>query len=797
MKFFAKAATSLEFDKIKDMLAEGALTEGAKYIAARLEPSSDIDEVLRRQRRTTDAVRMSQLKGMPSFGQAKDIRTAAERAGKGAMLSTRELLDVAALLTVTRSLYDYCRSGASFDNSLDEIFMRLTPNKDLEVAINRAILAEDLIADEASPLLSEIRRKIRSVSARVKDILQGYVSGGTKSKYLQENIITTRAGRYVVPVKAEYRNEVKGLIHDTSSTGATLFVEPMSVVEANNELRELESREAREIERILFAFSAKVAENEHALSLNYMNITELAFIFSCAALSARMNASAPRITDKREIILKNARHPLLDRDKVVPITVKLGVEAGYNMLVITGPNTGGKTVALKTLGLFSMMAQAGLHTPADEAVICPFDEIYADIGDEQSIEQSLSTFSAHMVGIVSIIDSMTKNSLVLFDELGAGTDPVEGAALAMAVLEEVRIVGALCAATTHYAELKAYAIETDNVQNAACEFDVNTLKPTYRLIIGAPGKSNAFAISTKLGLPADIVKRAENFVDTGSRNFEDVIAKLEATRIELEEKLAEAKSSELAFRQYKQKIEGELKKKLEDAEKESAKLKTEAKKLLDGAKATSNYVFEELDALKKQKDAENFAERLSKAKRDVRASVRDMDSSVDPVKADDDEDYVLPRELKKGDAVRHRNLGMNGMLLDDPDKNGNCTVKMGSIKTKANIKDLKLLGESVEQDDKKARDKERAAYRLNVSRSFKPELDLRGMTGEDAWFSVDKYLDDAKIASVNQVTLIHGKGTGALRASIWNQLRRDGRVAEFRAGAWGEGDYGVTVVTLK
>lgn len=796
MKFFIKAASALEFDKIRDALAECAPTEGAKHMAMRLEPSSDIDEILRRQQHTTDAVRMTQLKGMPSFGQAKDIRASAERASKGAMLSTRELLDVAALLTVTRSLYDYCTAGASFENSLDEIFMSLTPNKNLEASINRAILAEDLIADEASPLLSEIRRKIRQVSSRVKEILQSYVSGGARSKYLQENIITTRAGRYVVPVKAEYRNEVKGLIHDTSSTGATLFIEPMSVVEANNELRELESREAREIERILFALSARVAENEHALSLNYINITELAFIFSCAALAGHMNASAPRITDKREVLLKNARHPLLDRDKVVPITIKLGEDVGYSMLVITGPNTGGKTVALKTLGLFSMMAQAGLHTPADEAVICPFDEIYADIGDEQSIEQSLSTFSAHMVGIVSIIEGMTKDSLILFDELGAGTDPVEGAALAMAVLEEVRLVGALCAATTHYAELKAYAIETDNVQNAACEFDMNTLKPTYRLIIGAPGKSNAFAISTKLGLPNDIVKRAEAFVDTGSRNFEDVIAKLEATRIELEGKLSEAKRSELEFQKYRQNAEAELKKKLESAERESAKLRSEAKKLLDGAKATSNYVFEELDALKKQKDAENFAERLSKAKRDVKSSIRETDASVDPIREDDEEDYVLPRELQKGDAVRHRNLGMNGILLDAPDKNGSCTVKLGSLKLKANVKELKLLGETAEEE-KKARDKDRSSYRLNISRSFKAELDLRGMTGEDAWFVVDKYLDDAKIASVNQVTLIHGKGTGALRASIWNQLRRDGRVAEFRAGAWGEGDYGVTVVTLK
>ncbi|MBR4000353.1 MAG: Smr/MutS family protein, partial [Clostridia bacterium] len=491
---------------------------------------------------------------------------------------------------------------------------------------------------------------------------------------------------------------------------------------------------------------------------------------------------------------RRARHPLLDKAKVVPITVSLG--GTYKMLVITGPNTGGKTVTLKTLGLFALMAQSGLHIPADDtSVIGVFDEVFSDIGDEQSIEQSLSTFSSHMKGIVKIMEQMTENSLVLFDELGAGTDPVEGAALAMSILEETRLGGVLCAATTHYAELKAYALETEGVVNAACEFDVNTLRPTYKLVVGTPGKSNAFAISEKLGLMPGIVKRAEHFVDTGSRNFEAVIEKLEATRAELEAERASAEKARREFEEYRTKSEAELKKRLAGAEKEADNMRKKAQELLDGARATSDYVIRQLEEVKKAQDSEKFGDKLASAKKDLRAKVRDYDDKMNPIlAADNDEDYVLPRPLKRGYAVIHRNLGTRGILQDDPDKNGNTNVLMGAVKMRVNVKDLRLLEGA--EEIKKAEKKQQASVKTSVTRSFKLECDVRGMTGEEAWFVVDTYIDSAIVAHVHSATIIHGKGTGALRTALWNRFKSDKRVKSFRAGAYGEGDYGVTVLEL-
>jgi len=787
-----KAIYILEFHKIREMLAECAHTEGAKELAMKLVPSSDIVKVQKMQQRTTDAKKLVGIKGQPSFGNIKDIRPSVERAEKDAMLSMRELLDCAAVLRCARTLTDYRQGERTPETSLDEIFDRLIPNRLLEEKITRSIVAEDFMADEASPELSDIRRKIRQVNSKIKDTLQQYVSGS--SKYLQENIVTSRGGRYVIPVKAEYRNEVKGLIHDTSQSGATIFIEPMAVVEANNELRTLESREAHEIERILRDLSAGVAVSGQAMVLNYLNINEMAFLFACADLSYRMDASPAKISQKQEITLFKARHPLLDKNKVVPITVALG--EGQQMLVITGPNTGGKTVTLKTIGLFTMMTQAGLHIPAeDTSRIGIFDEIFSDIGDEQSIEQSLSTFSSHMKGIVPIIENMTGRSLVLFDELGAGTDPVEGAALAMSILEEVRQSGALCAATTHYAELKSYALETEGVCNASCEFDVSTLRPTYRLIIGTPGKSNAFAISEKLGLPETIVKRAENFVDTGSRNFEGVIEKLEATRHELETEKNEVSRLKREFAEYKAKAEKELAEKVGKAEKEAEKIRQKAQETLDGARITSQYVFDQLETLKKEKDAADLAEKLAAARKDVRKRVRDYDDRMNPgMEPEEEEEYIPPRPYQKGDAVLHRNIGTKGVLLDDPDKNGNVTIRMGAVKTRANVADLRLLDEEELKQEKK---KNGGGVKTSVSRSFKTECDVRGMTGEEAWFVVDKYLDEAKVVNMKSVMIIHGKGTGALRNALWKQFKSDTRVSSFRAGQYGEGDYGVTVVELK
>lgn len=796
MRNTERSIKTLEFDKILTILADLTQTDGGKLLALNLIPSSDPETVLKRQRKTTDAKRLAGLKGLPSFGRVKDISESVERARKDAILSTRELLDVAAVLKTTRILLDYIRGDRLFETVLDEIFERLIPNRPLEEKITRAIPAEDMIADEASPALSDIRRKKRQVSSKIRDLLQKYTSGNEYSKILQENIVTTRSGRYVIPVKSEYKNEVKGLIHDTSASGATLFIEPMAVVEANNELRTLESQEAHEIERILLELSVHVADISDALRLNYLNITELSFIFACADLSYKMNACKPDVSTNRTISLRKARHPLLDQKKVVPVNIEIG--NGYRMLVITGPNTGGKTVALKTIGLFAMMAQSGLHIPAEEpSSVCIFDEILSDIGDEQSIEQSLSTFSSHMVGIVSIMDRLTDKSLVLFDELGAGTDPIEGAALAMSILEEVLRVGAMCAATTHYAELKAFALETNGVKNASCEFDIATLKPTYKLIIGTPGKSNAFAISEKLGLQENIVRRAQELVNSENKSFESVIEKLESSRMSMEKEHEIASNLRAELERYKRETENELRKRLAESEKEAESIKQKAQQMITGAKATSEFIFNQLDEIKRQKDSEKFSESLSEAKRTIKARMREYDDKYNTVEIPEDE-YVLPRDLVKGDEVIMRNINKNGILLDNPDKNGNVTVQAGIVKTKTNISNLKLINyDRVTVSDSEKEQQAVNAYRVKVSKDFRPEIDVRGMTGDDAWFMVDRYLDEANIASIKSVTIIHGKGTGALRAALWTQFKKDPRVKLHRAGQFGEGDYGVTVVDLK
>lgn len=781
---------TLEFDKIRELLARHAATDGAKAAARGLEPSDDIDEVRLCQRRTADAKLLAGQKGNPSFSSVKDVSAACERADKGATLTTRELLDCAAVLSCTRSLIDYYKSNKITETSLDEIFERLIPEKEIELRITRSIVAEDMISDDASPALAEIRHSIRKTNSKIADLMQKYTQGGNYSKYLQENIVTTRGGRFVIPVKSEYRSAVPGLVHDTSASGATLFIEPMSVVQANNDLRELQSKEEYEIERILHELSGLVSSVSGVILLNYSNITYLAFVFACSELAYEMKAVEPTVSEKGAVKLERCRHPLIG-EKAVPVTIELG--GAWSMLVITGPNTGGKTVSLKTLGLFCMMAQAGLQLPCSSASVRVFDDIYSDIGDEQSIEQSLSTFSSHMVGIVDILKCMTDRSLVLFDELGSGTDPVEGAALAMSILEEVLSRGALCAATTHYAELKAFAIERDGVCNACCEFDIETLKPTYKLIIGAPGKSNAFAISERLGLPHSIVERAGGYVDNTSRSFENVIEKLEAERLKLQNERDEAERLRREYESFKEKSEAELREKLAGAEEEARRAREKARSIVDSARATSDFILKQLDDAKKAQDKKNFGEVLQNSKKNIRNEVKSyMDKNREEP---EDDGYVLPRPLKKGDDVEHRTLGTRGTLLEDPDKKGNVTVQMGILKTKFNVSQLKLL-DSVSVGTKGKTGSEKA-YRAAVSRSFKPELDVRGMLGEDACYTVDKYIDEAIVAHVYSVTVIHGKGTGALRNAIWAFLKGDKRIESFRAGQYGEGDYGVTVIDIK
>lgn len=781
---------TLELDKIRELLARHAATDGAKAAARELEPSDDIDEVRLRQRRTADAKLLAGQKGNPSFSSVKDVSAACERADKGATLTTRELLDCAAVLSCTRSLIDYYKSNKITETSLDEIFERLIPEKEIELRITRSIVAEDMISDDASPALAEIRHSIRKTNSKIADLMQKYTQGGNYSKYLQENIVTTRGGRFVIPVKSEYRSAVPGLVHDTSASGATLFIEPMSVVQANNDLRELQSKEEYEIERILHELSGLVSSVSGVILLNYSNITYLAFVFACSELAYEMKAVEPTVSEKGAVKLERCRHPLIG-EKAVPVTIDLG--GAWSMLVITGPNTGGKTVSLKTLGLFCMMAQAGLQLPCSSASVRVFDDIYSDIGDEQSIEQSLSTFSSHMVGIVDILKCMTSRSLVLFDELGSGTDPVEGAALAMSILEEVLSRGALCAATTHYAELKAFAIERDGVCNACCEFDIETLKPTYKLIIGAPGKSNAFAISERLGLPHSIVKRAGGYVDNTSRSFENVIEKLEAERLKLQNERDEAERLRREYESFKEKSEAELREKLAGAEEEARRAREKARSIVDSARATGDFILKQLDDAKKAQDKKNFGEVLQNSKKNIRNEVKSyMDKNREEP---EDDGYVLPRPLRKGDDVEHRTLGTRGTLLEDPDKKGNVTVQMGILKTKFNVSQLKLL-DSVSVGTKEKTGSEKA-YRAAVSRSFKPELDVRGMLGEDACYTVDKYIDEAIVAHVYSVTVIHGKGTGALRSAIWAFLKGDKRIESFRAGQYGEGDYGVTVIDIK
>ena len=796
MSFSEKTIRTLEFDKICAMLEEHASTEGAKVMARNLRPSDDTYTVLRRLRRTTDARRLADAKGAPSFGRIRDISSACERAEKGAILSPRELLDCAGVLRTARILQDYHTGNHPFDTVLDEIFDRLITDRKLEDRITRAIPAEDMIADEASPLLADIRRKIRNENARIKETLQKMISGN--SRYLQENIVTMRGGRYVIPVKAECKAEVKGLIHDTSATGATIFIEPMAVVDANNEIRILHTKEEREIERILSELSAAVGGVSDALWLDYKNINELAFIFACGELSASMRGIAPMISGDRAVNLIGARHPLIDKEKVVPITLSLGDT--FDTLVITGPNTGGKTVSLKTIGLFALMVQSGLHIPCEEgSCICTYDTILVDLGDEQSIEQSLSTFSSHMVNIVTIMEQVGGKSLVLFDELGGGTDPVEGAALAVAIIESVREAGACCVATTHYAELKAYALDTPGVCNASCEFDVETLKPTYKLVIGAPGKSNAFAISEKLGLSPAIIERAKERVSSDNKSFESVIEQLENSRVQMEKEREEAKRLREEYERFKAEAEKKLRQKLESAEKEAEAARKKAAAMVQSAKASCDFIYEQMDKMKKAQEAAKAAAELEAARRAVRDHLRTTGDLFDPIEVQEEDDgYVLPRPLKKGDKVKIVTIHKEGIVTEDP-KGNLVAVQAGVVRTKARLEDLRLIEEDERGQKKKPAQKSAIKSSVTVERSnqFKSEIDLRGMTGDEAWLAVDKYLDDAIMYNMQSVHLIHGKGTGALKNALWQFLRGDKRIASFRIGRYGEGDGGVTVVELK
>ncbi len=792
MLYTQKSLSMLEYDKVIAMLAECALTEGARDMALRLVPVSAEKQVVKKQRITADARRLADAKGYPAFGGVKNLSEILGRAKRGALLQPRELLEVADLLRVSRGLADYIKTDKPFETALDETFSLLTANRPLEDRITRTVIGEDMIADEASPELSDIRRKIRSANDRIKESLQKFISG-SYGKLLQENIVTMRNDRYVVPVKIEHKNEIKGLVHDTSASGQTVFIEPVSVVDANNELKILKNKEEREIERILYELSALCAANADLLSSDYYLVTEIAFAFTCASLAERMKANAVTHAYDKKLNLRRAVHPLLDPKTAVPISVRIGED--FDTLVITGPNTGGKTVTLKTIGLLALMYQSGLQIPASpNSTMCVFDEILADIGDEQSIEQSLSTFSAHMVNIVEILKHTSDRSLVLLDELGAGTDPIEGAALAVSILEEIRRAGALAAATTHYAELKAYAIDTEGVTNASCEFDVETLRPTYKLIVGTPGKSNAFAISERLGLPRAIVENANELISGDSKRFENIIEKLEADRIAMERAREEAERLKAEYETFKVKAEAEIEKHRKEAEKEKDRAQSQAKRMIQSARESSEYVLKEISDLKKKKAEEIKKEELDKARQSIRAELRRNSGEYDPIEDLTDKEYVLPRELVKGDNVLIMSIGQTGTVMTTPDKNGMVRVQAGRIVTRTEVTNLKLL-ENRSAIEKKNKDK--SAYRNTVVKTFSPELDIRGMYGDDACFMLDKYIDDAALAGIHTVRIIHGKGTGALKAAVWQYLKGDKRIASFRLGVFGEGDGGVTIVEVK
>lgn len=799
MLFTSKTLATLEFDKIIEMLVDCAATDGAKNRARTLTPSADYDTVALRQEKTDDAKRLINAKGYPPFVAGENVVPAAERAYKGAVLSTRELLDIAALLRSSRALLDYIGTDMPFETSLDEIFKRMLPNRELEEKISRSIISEELIADEASPALADIRRKIKATNNKIKDTLQSYI-GGVRLKYLQENLVTMRNGRYVVPVKSEYKNEMKGLVHDTSSSGATLFIEPMAVVDANNELKSLVSAEEHEIERILSSLSAECAEFSSALSMNYHNITELSFYFACATLAMRMRAERPTVSKKHCIDLKQARHPLIPREKVVPIDVSVGKD--FKALVITGPNTGGKTVTLKTVGLLTLMAQSGLQIPAlASSVVGVFEEVLVDIGDEQSIEASLSTFSSHMVNVVGILNSVSDASLVLFDELGSGTDPIEGAALAISILEKIQSSGAVSASTTHYAELKAYALETEGVQNASCEFDVNTLRPTYRLIIGTPGKSNAFAISEKLGISQDIIARANELIARDSKRFEEVIERLDTNRMEMERERDTAKKMRMEYESYKRSSEEELNRKIAKSEEEILKSTQKAKQILDSARASSEFIFKQLEDIRKQENKDKRYEMINSARDEIRRRLRESDAAIGEIDVKDislDGDYVLPRPLAVGDRVYLTTVEREGVVTALKNSEGLVSVTAGILKTKVPEEKLRLLDGKTKIKVKPALPRAgEGKVKKSIVSSFRSEIDVRGMIGDDAWFVVDKYLDDAVLASVPSVRIIHGKGTGALKAALWKYFKTDTRIKSYRHGTYGEGDAGVTVIELK
>ncbi len=792
-ELFEKSIRTLELPAVLEKLAAKAVSQAAKDRCLKLTPSTDAEEVLRLLDETDAAKERLGLHGSPSFSGVKDVSAALTRADHGGMLNTRELLDIAGVLTASRRVADYDAQHQGEETVLDRLFTSLHTNKYLEEQIRSAILDEETIADTASSELADIRRKMRLAASKGRQILQRIISSPSYAKVLQEALITQRDGRFVVPVKAECKGSMPGLVHDVSSSGATLFVEPMGVVQANNELKELEAREKKEIDRILRQLSAACAGSMENILWDYDILVHLDVIFARAQLSYQLNASRPEVRRRGGVALRRARHPLLDQAKAVPITVELGEQ--FDTLVITGPNTGGKTVTLKTIGLLCLMAQCGLHIPADSgSAVRVFHRVLADVGDEQSIEQSLSTFSAHMSNIVQILREVDDKSLLLFDELGAGTDPVEGAALAIAIIESARSQGALIAATTHYAELKTFAMTTAGVENASCEFDVQTLRPTYRLLIGIPGKSNAFAISRRLGLDESVIQAAQAQMDSDSVRFEDVLTQLEEKRQRLEKAQAEAD------RLWRQREEDARKartfrEQMEKA-KDNARTKgeAEAKRIVRQAQAQADEIFAQLDQLRRQQQKQLSFQELNDAKAAVRHSLNQAQDALHIHDQPQEPVYTPSRPIEVGDLVELPGVKMAASVLA---VNNDGTLLLQAGKMKMTVKAQQVRLPEGQPKKKPAAPASGGSAKLNLQSRAASELDIRGYETLEAESVVENYIDSAVMAKLGTVTIIHGKGTGALRKAVHEMLKRNKAVKSFRLGRYGEGEAGVTVVELK
>ncbi len=786
----------LELDKVLALLAGQAGCEGSRTLCLELMPSAELEEVRRRLAYTSDAGSLSAKFGSPSLSGMPDCKAALTKANLGGRLSAGELLRVAALLTCLRRLVEWKRQSQGISTSLDPLFSLLAPEKSLEQSITEAIYSEDEIADTASAQLADIRRKIRQTGIRIRDQLDKLIKSATYSKYLQEQLITQRDGRFVVPVKAEHRSEIKGLVHDTSSSGATLFIEPMAVVEANNEIRLLQNEEQKEIDKILTALSARVGEVADSLQGSYELAVEIDFHFAKSRLGDTMRASLPELSEDGVVVLRKARHPLIDRKAIVPVDISLG--QGWDTLIITGPNTGGKTVALKTLGLLCLMASCGLMLPcADGSRVSVFSHVLADIGDEQSIEQSLSTFSAHIRNIIGILQLADSHSLVLLDELGAGTDPVEGAALAVAIIEKLRSLGSKTAATTHYAEMKVYALTQPGVENAACEFNVETLSPTYRLLIGTPGRSNAFAIGSRLGLEDEVIERARELLSTESTRFEEVVSNLEQARQQLEQEREQLHSLRKEAEQLRRTAEAEKQALAGRLEKELTQAREEARGIVERTRSQADLLINELEQLRKQKDKEDFSKLAGAAAAGYRGSLGRLHETANPVSTPgNDEEYVLPRPLRPGDSVLIADIQTEGIVLSGPDAAGNYTVQAGIIKTKVGEKGLRLLDTSHKKTTVN-RQSVKKTLASRAQREARVELDIRGYAADEGIIEVERFIDSAILSGLKNLTIIHGKGTGVLRAAVQARLRKMSAVRTFRPGVYGEGEAGVTVVELK